>query len=137
MYKDTSMDIWNLNYLFYAGEHKLLPERKRLDEGKKVVPVSCNFSRIHFTKPGFSERFEAVLEKYQIDKELIEVEITETIAVEELLHQLIKNMVVKMTEALNAQVVCEGVETKEDVLLMNEINAYVAQGYYYLKPIPE
>ena len=28
MYKDTRMDIWNLNYFTYWGENKLLPERK-------------------------------------------------------------------------------------------------------------
>ena len=28
MYKDTGMDIWNLNYLIYQGESKLLPEKK-------------------------------------------------------------------------------------------------------------
>ena len=28
MYKDTKMDIWNMNYLIFWGEHKLLPEHK-------------------------------------------------------------------------------------------------------------
>ena len=28
MYKDTSMDIWNLNYLIFWGEHKLLLEHR-------------------------------------------------------------------------------------------------------------
>ena len=28
MYKDTRMDVWNLNYFTYWGETKLLPERK-------------------------------------------------------------------------------------------------------------
>ena len=28
MYKDTFMDIWNLNYLIYWGEHKLMPEHR-------------------------------------------------------------------------------------------------------------
>ena len=30
-----------------------------------------------------------------------------------------------------------GVETEEDIKLMQEIGVYVAQGYYYFKPIPE
>ena len=167
--------------------------RRRMDAGSKVVPVSCNFSRINFTKPGFAERFEGILAKYQIPKELIEVEITETLVVEELQYQIVKQTleilrekqihlsiddfgagysslgifeqipasvikldrsfflnqedrtrqvkimrgIVKLAGELDAQVVCEGVETKEDVSLMNEIGAYVAQGYYYSKPIPE
>ena len=42
-----------------------------------------------------------------------------------------------MATDLNAQVVCEGVENDEDVALMREIDAHVAQGYKYSKPIPE
>ena len=45
--------------------------------------------------------------------------------------------IVKMTEDLEAQIVCEGVETEKDVNLMKEIGAYVAQGYFYSRPIPE
>lgn len=58
--------------------------RRRLDEGKNVVTISCNFSRMHFTRPGFVERFESVLAQYNIPKELIEVEITETLVMEEI-----------------------------------------------------
>ena len=42
---------------------------------QRVVPISCNFSRIHFTKENFPEQFEAVMDKYRIPKEYIEVEI--------------------------------------------------------------
>ena len=45
--------------------------------------------------------------------------------------------IVKLTKELEAQVVCEGVENENDVELMREIGAHVAQGYYYSKPIPE
>lgn len=167
--------------------------RRRLDEGKRVVTVSVNFSRHHFMKSGFSSRFEAVLEKYNIPKDLIEVEITETLVVEELHQQAIKDTIdelqekgirlsiddfgsgysslgvfeqipasvikldrsfllnqedrerqvvimrgiVHMAVDLEAQVVCEGVENDEDVELMKEIGAFIAQGYKYSKPIPE
>ena len=167
--------------------------RRRLDEGKEVVTISCNFSRKHFMKPGFPERFEAMLEKYQISKEYIEVEVTETVVVEELQLSTVKQTldilkekgirisiddfgsgysslgvfeqipasvikldrsfllnredrnrqvmimrgIVNLGRELNAQIVCEGVETDNDVELMREIGAYVAQGYRYSKPIPE
>ena len=167
--------------------------RRRMDAGKRVVTVSCNFSRMHFIKPDFPERFEAVLHKYQIPKELIEVEITETIVVEELQQQLVKGTldmlrdrgvrlsiddfgsgysslgifeqipasvikldrsfllnqkdrerqikimksIVNLAQELDAQIVCEGVETDKDVELMQEIGAYVAQGYRYDRPVPE
>ena len=45
--------------------------------------------------------------------------------------------IVDLSESLNAQVVCEGVENVEDVYLMQEIGAYIAQGYFYSRPIPE
>ncbi len=167
--------------------------RRRLDAGRKIVTVSCNFSRKHFMKPGFPERFEAVLEKYKISKEYIEVEVTETVVVEELQLSTVKKTldilrekgirisiddfgsgysslgifeqipasvikldrsfllnqedrdrqvkimrgIVNLGRELKAQIVCEGVETDDDVALMREIGAYVAQGYRYSKPVPE
>ena len=40
MYKDSKMDIWNLNYFTYWGEHKLLPEKKN-----NYAIVYLNFSK--------------------------------------------------------------------------------------------
>lgn len=168
--------------------------RRRIDEGKKIVPISCNFSRIHFIKEGFIDRLEHVFNKYDISKDLVEIEITETLLVKGLeekraikdtvdhmitsgfklaiddfgagysslaiLEQIpasvvkmdrafllnredrerqIKIMqgIVKMSNDLNASIVCEGVEDQTDVDLMKEINAYVAQGYYFSKPSSE
>ena len=45
--------------------------------------------------------------------------------------------IVKLSEDLDAQIICEGVETQKDVNLMKEIGAFIAQGYFYSKPIPE
>lgn len=167
--------------------------RRRMDAGKRVVTVSCNFSRTHFMKPGFPDHFESVLSKYDIPKDLIEVEITETVVVEELQQQMVKKTldtlrekgvrlsiddfgsgysslgvfeqipasvikldrsfllnqkdrgrqvtimrgIVNLATELKAQIVCEGVETDSDVELMQEIGAYVAQGYRYARPVPE
>lgn len=134
-----------------------------------------------------------MIEKYQIPKNLIEVEITETLVVEEMQQQKVKENVdilkkngihlsiddfgsgysslgvfeqipasvikldrsfllnnknrerqvqimkniVNLARDLDAQVVCEGVETAQDTELMMEIGAFVAQGYRYCKPVPE
>lgn len=166
---------------------------RRIKAGKPVVTISCNFSRIHFIREDFPEQFEQVLGRYQIPKDLIEVEMTETIVVEELQQQMVKKTIetlrskgirlsiddfgsgysslgifeqipasvikldrsfllnkqdrgrqvkimkgiVNLAEDLEAQIVCEGVETDTDVELMQEIGAYVAQGYRYAKPVPE
>ncbi len=64
--------------------------RRRIDNGEKVVTISCNFSRMHFVKPDFARRFEKVLNEYGIPKELIEVEITETLIMEEMQEKLAK-----------------------------------------------
>ncbi len=45
--------------------------------------------------------------------------------------------IVNLARDLDAQVVCEGVETAQDTELMMEIGAFVAQGYRYCKPVPE
>lgn len=190
-YYESTGKVVELDFFVLESTCKML--RKRLNAGKNVVPISCNFSRMHFIKPDFSDHFEAVLQKYEISKELIEVEITETLVVEELQQQAIKKTIdilrerdvrlsiddfgagysslgvfeqipasvvkldrsfllnqenkdrqvkimrgiVQMAEDLNAQVVCEGVENADDVKLMKEIHAYVAQGYFYSKPISE
>ena len=190
-YYEQTGRILELDFFVLKEVCKLL--RRRLDEGKAVVPISCNFSRIHFAKDGFAARFAAVLDEYQIDRSLIEVEITETLVVEELQQQKIKKTInelvekgihlsiddfgagysslgvfeqipasvvkldrsfllnhedhdrqvhimksiVKLTNDLDAQVVCEGVENAEHVYLMKEIEAYIAQGYFYARPMPE
>lgn len=44
--------------------------------------------------------------------------------------------IVQMTQKLDIQVVCEGVETEEQVELLRQIGCEIGQGYYYSKPIP-
>ncbi|MGN0352261.1 MAG: EAL domain-containing protein [Roseburia sp.] len=190
-YYEQTGRITEIDFFVFESVCKML--RRRLDAGLPVVTVSCNFSRIHFIKRDFPEHFMEILNHYEISKELIEVEITETLIVEELQQHRVKKTldflkekgirlsiddfgagysslgifeqipasvikmdrsfllnqesrdrqvkimrgIVKLTEELGAQVVCEGVETEEDIALMKEIGAYVAQGYYYFKPIPE
>ena len=190
-YFEQTGRVTELDFFVLESVCKML--RRRLDEGKEVVTISCNFSRKHFMKPGFPERFESILEKHRISKEYIEVEVTETVVVEELQLQTVMQTlnslkekgirisiddfgsgysslgifeqipasvikldrsfllnqedrdrqvkimrgIVNLGKELDAQIVCEGVETDNDVDLMKEIGAYVAQGYRYSKPVPE
>ncbi len=190
-YYEQTGRITDIDFLVMESVCQML--RRRIDAGERVVPVSCNFSRIHFVKDGFPEKFEAVLNKYQVPKDLIEVEITETLVVEEMQQQKVRENVavlrangvrlsiddfgsgysslgvfeqipasvikldrsfllnnenrtrqvqimkniVNLARDLEAQVVCEGVETENDTELRMEIGAYVAQGYRYCKPVPE
>lgn len=190
-YYEQTGRIMELDFFVLESVCKML--RRRMDAGKRVVTVSCNFSRMHIIKPGFAEHFLSVLEKYEISKDLIEVELTETLIVEEMQNNMVKQTmdilhekgvrlsiddfgmgysslgifeqipasvikldrsfllnqedrgrqvkimrgIVKLTEELETQIVCEGVENEEDVHLLEEIGIYVVQGYFYSKPIPE
>lgn len=190
-YYEQTGRITEIDFFVYESVCRLL--RKRIDAGEKVVTVSCNFSRMHFIKRGFAEKFEEILDRYRIDKELIEVEITETLVMEELQQNMVMQTldilrqkgirlsiddfgagysslgvfeqipasvvkldrsfllnqqnhdrqvaimrgIVNLARDLDAQIVCEGVETDADIQLMQEIGAYVAQGYYYSRPVPE
>ncbi|MBO5033704.1 MAG: EAL domain-containing protein [Lachnospiraceae bacterium] len=95
-YYEQTGKITELDFFVMESACRML--RRRIDEGKEVVPISCNFSRIHFTKENFPERFEKVMDKYRIPKELIEVEITETLVVEELQQQKVKETVAILRE---------------------------------------
>lgn len=189
-YYEQTGHVVELDFFVLEEVCKLL--RRRMDKGKPVVPISCNFSRMHFSNDDFPERVEAVIDKYKVDKHLIEVEITETLVVDEVQQNIKKSIdsliekgihlsiddfgagysslgvfeqipasvvkldrsfllnhsdhgrqvqimksIVKLTHDLGAQVVCEGVENAEHVYLMKEIEAYIAQGYFYCRPMPE
>lgn len=54
----------------------------RLKEGKTVVPISSNFSRLHAQNPDLPEYIKSVTKKYEVPSNLIEIELTETTAVE-------------------------------------------------------
>lgn len=54
--------------------------RECIDEGIDVVPISVNISRVELYQPTLIENFKISIEKYKIDPRLIEIEITETTA---------------------------------------------------------
>ena len=56
---------------------------QRLKEGKEVVPISVNFSKIHLKYPHFADRIMNIIEKYKIPPYYIEVEFTETAYVDD------------------------------------------------------
>ncbi|MDD7641952.1 MAG: EAL domain-containing protein [bacterium] len=176
---------------FFVLECVCRMQHERLETGKKVVPISCNFSRLHFASNGFPDKFIRILDKYAVPKDLIEVEITETLVVDEMqaqnakmtideLHRRgirlsiddfgsgysslgvfesipasvikldrsfllnnenrsrqvkIMSNIVRLARDLDAQIVCEGVESEKDIALMQEIGANIAQGYRYSKPV--
>ena len=51
--------------------------RQMIDNGERIVPVSINLSKRHFTHQSLSDEYEEIVNKYQIPHDLIEFEITE------------------------------------------------------------
>lgn len=63
---------------FYMYEKVLACMKKWRAEGKLLLPVSVNFSRCHIQYSDFVKRICTLAEKYNIEPELIEIEITES-----------------------------------------------------------
>ncbi len=49
-----------------------------IGKGLRAVPISVNFSKYHFVDASIAEKINAVAEKYNTPRELIEIEFTET-----------------------------------------------------------
>lgn len=47
-------------------------------QGRKLVPISVNVSRAHFTREDLAEHICAIVDKYQVPHEVIELELTES-----------------------------------------------------------
>ncbi len=52
--------------------------RRWLDEGRKVVRISVNMSRRHFTDPDMLKTILGIIDSHSVPHELIEIELTET-----------------------------------------------------------
>ena len=55
---------------------------RRLEEGKQVFPVSVNVSRLQFYDQNFVKRYVEIRDRYQIPPDLLEIEFTESIAID-------------------------------------------------------
>ena len=66
----------------------------------------------------------------KIDKEFFSESITSEAS------KWILRMIIEMAEGLGIRVICEGVETKEQVEMLRKLGCRYVQGYYYSKPIP-
>lgn len=71
---------------------------KRQATGKPLFPVSVNLSRTHFWNDDFLQPFVDIANKYQIDHNYVEFEITETVLMEESKHVKIKEGIAQMHE---------------------------------------
>lgn len=62
----------------YVFEQVCRQMRGWLDQGKKVVPVSVNLSQMHLHNEKFVEEYRAIMERYHIPANLLQLELTES-----------------------------------------------------------
>lgn len=63
---------------FYMVEQVCRDGREIIQSGEKIVPVSVNLSRKDFRDPKLADRIEDLARKYEIPRELLNIEITES-----------------------------------------------------------
>ncbi len=59
-------------------------QQKRLDEGKKIVNISVNFSRKHQEDQMYLERLDELMAQYDVPAKSLEIEITESVFMQDL-----------------------------------------------------
>ena len=74
---ERSGQVVDVDYYVYREAFRFIADR--IAEGKKVVPVSLNVSRIHLNKMHILEYVKGLFEEYQIPSDMIEFELTESI----------------------------------------------------------
>lgn len=67
------------NIDFYVLNRVCKSIRQWLDSGIDMIPVSVNFSKVHFTNSRFTEQIVATIKKFHIPTKYIEIEFTETV----------------------------------------------------------
>lgn len=173
---------------YYIWEEACSFIRRCLNAGIQPCPISVNVSRVHLQDNECNKVLADLMRKYRISKDLLELEITESVDdqkismkafqlkdegftllmddfgsgysslnilletpfdVIKLDRKFIENMivsdkgrlileqVVSMADKLELGLLAEGVETKEQVDLLQNIGCDQVQGFYYAKPMPK
>ena len=172
-------------YVFRSACQAVHDRIRRLNE---QITLSCNFSRLHIDDEQFVPRLRAIADECELPHSLIEIEITETVALENTdalqtqfaalkkagfqiaiddfgsgysslglltaipcdiikldrsflqrnllteTDRLLLSTIINLCAKTGKRVICEGVETKEQLELLRELHCTTVQGYYYSKP---
>lgn len=175
---------------WYVMKYVFTKIRDWLAEGRRVVPVSINLSKLHFYYDDLVDRIIEEFEKYDFSPEYIEFEVTESVFFEEaelIIHKIeklrergfkvsvddfgagysslnligilpvdtikldkgfIKNSLgnkrgkdiikglISILNEIDLDIVCEGIETKEEEREVYEFGCDSMQGFLYDRPIP-
>ena len=99
---ERNLDICKLD--FYMLDHVCRDIRRWLDEGKKVVRVSVNFSRKHMIDADLFDHIVKIIDSHHVPHKYLEIELTETTTDVEF--RDLKQMVNSLQ--------CEGISTSVD-----------------------
>lgn len=72
--------ILRIDFFVYETVCKLLHKWKV--ENKKAIPISVNVSRLHLTNDNFAKEFVELVQKYEVPTNLLELELTESMVLE-------------------------------------------------------
>lgn len=83
IYPDTFIPVFERNGFilqvdFYVFENVCSLLARWMQEGKPLVPISVNFSRLHLNVTDFVKRLVAIADKYAVPHKYLEVEVTES-----------------------------------------------------------
>ncbi len=176
---------------YYVFERVCRDIRAWLDAGISPVRVSSNFSKLHLRNPEFADKVLKIVDRYKIDSEYLEIELTESSGYEDFdaftnfvdkirkrgIHisiddfgtgysslsllkkldvdvikidksfidgigigdrmneNLVKNIILLIRD-MDRQVICEGVESRNQADFLKEQNCNMVQGYLFDKPLP-
>lgn len=179
--------ITKLDVFIWKQVFKII--RKWINQGREPYQISINVSPVHFKNRTILDEIQGVIDEYDVPHNFIELEITESILLDDLsyavdtiekLHNLgfkiamddfgsgysslnilnklsidvlkldreflndssnskkgkiVISDIISMAKDLNMEVICEGVETREQVDFLKTTECDKIQGYFYAKPM--
>lgn len=72
----------------YVWEQVCIMLRRWIDIGRKTIPISVNVSRLHLLNEKFQNNIVRLIEYYELPKELVELELTESMFFDNLEHMV-------------------------------------------------
>ena len=67
-----------IEFDYYVLENVCRMQRRRLDEGRPLIPFSVNQSGLHIREPGYLDRLREIIGRYELPPGALDLEITET-----------------------------------------------------------
>lgn len=109
------------------------------DEKKKMIEVVKELKKLglNLAMDDFGSGYSSLNILRDIPFDILKIDrefVSESVASQSAI--VIMQKIIEMAQGLNIKVICEGVETKEQVDILRELGCTRVQGYYYDKPIP-